>query len=29
MRRWNVALAGFGGVGRAVADLLVRRRTAG
>lgn len=26
MRRWNVALAGFGGVGRAVAELMSRRR---
>lgn len=26
MRRWNVAITGFGGVGRAVADLLLRRR---
>lgn len=26
MKRWNVAITGFGGVGRAVADLLLARR---
>ncbi|MGA0530329.1 homoserine dehydrogenase [Hansschlegelia sp. KR7-227] len=26
MKRWNVAITGFGGVGRAVADLMLARR---
>ena len=26
MRRWNIAITGFGGVGKAVAALLLSRR---